>query len=46
VGESPGSKHDKAVALKVPVLRGADAFQVLLTDGPDAATEIATVGEA
>jgi DNA ligase (NAD+) len=46
VGESPGSKHDKAVALKVPVLRGADAFQVLLTDGPDAAAEIATVGEA
>ena len=46
VGESPGSKYDKAVTLKVPILRGADAFRVLLDDGPEAATEIATVGEA
>ncbi len=46
VGESPGSKYDKAVTLKVPVLRGAEAFQVLLAEGPDAATAIATVGEA
>ena len=45
VGESPGSKYDKAVALKVPILRGADAFRALLDDGPEAATEIATVGE-
>jgi DNA ligase (NAD+) len=45
VGESPGSKYDKAVALKVPILRGADAFTTLLNDGPDAATEIAVVGE-
>ncbi len=46
VGESPGSKYDKAVALKVPVLRGAEAFRVLLDDGPEAATGIAAVGEA
>jgi len=45
VGESPGSKYDKAVALKVPVLRGAEAFRVLLDDGPEAATGIAAVGE-
>ncbi|MDN5769482.1 MAG: NAD-dependent DNA ligase LigA [Microlunatus sp.] len=44
VGESPGSKYDKAVALKVPVLRGAEAFQTLLDSGPGAATEIAVVG--
>ena len=46
VGESPGSKYDKAVALKVPILRGAEAFQVLLDDGPEAASGIAAVGEA
>jgi len=46
VGESPGSKYDKAVTLKVPILRGADAFRVLLDDGPEAATEIASIGEA
>jgi DNA ligase (NAD+) len=45
VGESPGSKYDKAVTLKVPILRGADAFRVLLDEGPEAATAIATVGE-
>ncbi len=44
VGESPGSKYDKAVELKVPILTGADAFRVLLDQGPDAATEVATVG--
>jgi DNA ligase (NAD+) len=38
VGDSPGSKYDKAVSLKVPVL-DEDAFEVLLTDGPDAARE-------
>jgi DNA ligase (NAD+) len=43
VGESPGSKHDKAVQLKVPVL-DEDGFRVLLSDGPDAAAEVATVG--
>ncbi|WP_049804553.1 NAD-dependent DNA ligase LigA [Microlunatus phosphovorus] len=46
VGESPGSKYDKAVALKVPILRGAEAFGVLLTDGPDAAADIAVTGES
>ena len=44
VGEGPGSKFDKAVQLQVPVLRGADAFQVLLQDGPAAADAIATRG--
>ena len=33
VGESPGSKFDKAVELKVPILRGAEAFSVLLDAG-------------
>ena len=45
VGESPGSKYDKAVTLKVPILRGAEAFRVLLDDGPEAAAAVATVGE-
>ena len=45
VGEAPGSKFDKAVELKVPVLRGADAFDVLLERGPDAALEVAIIGE-
>jgi DNA ligase (NAD+) len=40
VGENPGSKHDKAVQLKVPVL-DEDGFVVLLEQGPDAAAEIA-----
>ncbi len=35
VGEAPGSKHDKAVELGVPVL-DEDGFQRLLEDGPDA----------
>jgi DNA ligase (NAD+) len=43
VGESPGSKHDKAVQLKVPVL-DEDGFRVLLAEGPDAAAEVATTG--
>jgi DNA ligase (NAD+) len=38
-GESPGSKYDKAVQLKVPIL-DEDGFKVLLADGPDAAREI------
>jgi DNA ligase (NAD+) len=45
VGDSPGSKYDKAVELKVPVLSGAEAFEVLLDQGPEAAREVATVGE-
>jgi DNA ligase (NAD+) len=44
VGESPGSKADKAVSLKVPVLDEA-GFDVLLADGPEAAREVAQIGE-
>lgn len=40
VGENPGSKYDKAMQLKVPVLN-EDGFAVLLEQGPDAATEVA-----
>ena len=43
-GEAPGSKHDKAVQLKVPVL-DEDGFRVLLDRGPDAAREVARVAE-
>lgn len=39
VGDSPGSKYDKAVKLGVPVL-GEDGFRVLLADGPDAAKNV------
>jgi DNA ligase (NAD+) len=45
VGESPGSKHDKAISLKVPVL-DEEGFAVLLGEGPDAARKVAQVGEA
>lgn len=38
VGESPGSKHDKAVELGVPVL-DEDGFRRLLEGGPDAVAE-------
>ncbi|MBA8795214.1 DNA ligase (NAD+) [Friedmanniella endophytica] len=44
VGESPGSKYDKAVALKVPIL-DADGFAALLDEGPDAAAAVARTGE-
>jgi DNA ligase (NAD+) len=40
VGEAPGSKYDKAVQLRVPVL-DEDGFKALLADGPAAATELA-----
>ncbi|MGH3468632.1 MAG: BRCT domain-containing protein, partial [Thermocrispum sp.] len=43
VGDSPGSKYDKAVQLKVPVLDDA-GFTVLLEQGPDAARERAQIG--
>jgi DNA ligase (NAD+) len=36
VGDNPGTKFDKAVQLKVPVL-DEDGFAVLLADGPEAA---------
>jgi DNA ligase (NAD+) len=42
VGESPGSKFDKAVQLGVPILHGAEAFGVLLDQGPEAAAALAT----
>jgi DNA ligase (NAD+) len=45
VGEAPGSKYDKAVSLKVPIL-DEEGFAVLLADGADAAREVAQVGEA
>ncbi|HEX6354314.1 NAD-dependent DNA ligase LigA [Actinophytocola sp.] len=44
VGDAPGTKYDKAVQLKVPVL-DEDGFRVLLADGPDAAREMAQIGE-
>jgi DNA ligase (NAD+) len=40
VGDSPGSKYDKAMQLKVPVLN-EDGFAVLLERGPEAAAEVA-----
>lgn len=40
VGDAPGSKYDKAVTLKVPVL-DENGFRVLLSDGPDAARAVA-----
>ena len=39
----PGSKYDKAVSLKVPIL-DEDGFEVLLSGGPDEAREAAQVG--
>ncbi len=44
VGESPGAKFDKAVDLQVPILHGAQAFGVLLDQGPEAAGAVATKG--
>ncbi|WP_338493470.1 NAD-dependent DNA ligase LigA [Streptomyces sp. SJL17-4] len=40
VGENPGSKYDKAMQLKVPVL-DEDGFTILLEQGPEAAREAA-----
>ncbi|MET9676653.1 NAD-dependent DNA ligase LigA [Streptomyces sp. NPDC006482] len=40
VGENPGSKYDKAMQLKVPVL-DEKGFSVLLEQGPEAAREAA-----
>jgi DNA ligase (NAD+) len=39
-GDNPGSKHDKALSLKVPVLDEA-GFQVLLDLGPEEAEKVA-----
>ncbi|SCD44077.1 DNA ligase (NAD+) [Streptomyces sp. BpilaLS-43] len=44
VGENPGSKYDKAMQLKVPVLDEA-GFAVLLDEGPNAAREAAVPAE-
>jgi DNA ligase (NAD+) len=41
VGENPGSKHDKALQLGVPVL-DEDGFRLLLENGPEAARAAAT----
>ncbi|MFJ1597010.1 NAD-dependent DNA ligase LigA [Streptomyces sp. NPDC088261] len=43
-GENPGSKYDKAVQLKVPVLDEA-GFGILLEQGPEAAAEAAVTPE-
>jgi DNA ligase (NAD+) len=40
VGDNPGSKFDKAMTLKVPVL-DEDGLGVLLNQGPDAARDVA-----
>ena len=44
VGADPGSKYDKAVQVKAPILDD-DGFQVLLAEGPEAARAVATIGE-
>ncbi|MFJ9739657.1 NAD-dependent DNA ligase LigA [Streptomyces sp. NPDC101166] len=44
VGDSPGSKYDKAMQLKVPVLN-EEGFTVLLEQGPEAAAEAALPAE-
>jgi DNA ligase (NAD+) len=44
VGENPGSKYDKAMQVKVPVLE-EEGFTVLLEQGPDAAREVAVSPE-
>ncbi|GAA1671353.1 NAD-dependent DNA ligase LigA [Nonomuraea maheshkhaliensis] len=43
-GENAGSKYDKAVSLGVQILDGA-GFEVLLNEGPEAATEAAVTPE-
>jgi DNA ligase (NAD+) len=44
VGADPGSKYDKAVQVKAPILDD-DGFAVLLADGAEAARAVATVGD-
>ncbi|MGC9381708.1 NAD-dependent DNA ligase LigA [Streptomyces sp. MH13] len=44
VGDNPGSKYDKAMQLKVPVLN-EDGFTVLLEQGPEAAAGVALSAE-
>ncbi|ROT32500.1 NAD-dependent DNA ligase LigA [Micromonospora sp. HM5-17] len=45
VGENPGSKAEKAVALRVPIL-DEEGFQVLLTEGPEAARRVAVSNDS
>ena len=45
VGQEPGSKYDKAVALKVPVL-DEKGFRILLSEGVDAARAVAAASPA
>jgi DNA ligase (NAD+) len=45
VGENPGTKHDKAVQLGVPVL-DENGFRALLEGGPDAVTPAEAAAEA
>ncbi|RKR90614.1 DNA ligase (NAD+) [Micromonospora pisi] len=40
VGDNPGSKAEKAISLKVPILDEA-GFEILLAEGPEAAAEAA-----
>ncbi|HEX8627522.1 MAG TPA: NAD-dependent DNA ligase LigA [Catenuloplanes sp.] len=44
VGDNPGTKYDKALSLKVPVL-DESGFAVLLADGPQAARAVAEGGQ-
>ncbi|MFH8254962.1 NAD-dependent DNA ligase LigA [Streptomyces roseolus] len=44
VGENPGSKYDKAMQLKVPVL-DEEGFKILLEQGPEVAREVAQAVE-
>ncbi|MFJ7772579.1 NAD-dependent DNA ligase LigA [Streptomyces sp. NPDC097107] len=44
VGDNPGTKYDKAMQLKVPVLN-EDGFTVLLEQGPEAAADVALSAE-
>jgi DNA ligase (NAD+) len=44
VGADPGSKYDKAVQVKAPILDD-DGFAVLLEEGPEAARAVATIGD-
>jgi DNA ligase (NAD+) len=45
VGDAPGSKDEKAIALGVPVL-DEDGFRLLLESGPDAARAAAQANPA
>ncbi|MGY1787206.1 NAD-dependent DNA ligase LigA [Geodermatophilus sp. SYSU D00698] len=44
VGADPGSKYDKAVQVKAPILDD-DGLRVLLEEGPEAARAVATTGD-